>query len=350
VETIWAAAHAGHRPAQEMIDGRLQPHVEVPARAELVLAAVRDRDLGPVVEVADVAGEAAADRAAVERVHDPALVAFLESAWDQWAAEGRTWDALAYTFAGGGLPRGDEPASVDGRMGHWAFDAGTPITPGTWEAAWSSARAALAGARRVLSGQAASGAFALCRPPGHHATPDAFGGYCYLGNSAIAAQAMRDGGADRVAVLDVDYHHGNGTQAAFWDRPDVLTVSLHADPRQEYPYFTGHAQERGAGEGDGANRNHPLPWGTGFDRWSDALDDACRDVAAWGADTLVVPLGVDTHEHDPISRFLLRSDDYLRVGARIAELRLPTLFVLEGGYATDVIGTNVANVLEGFAR
>jgi acetoin utilization deacetylase AcuC-like enzyme len=347
VRTIWSAAHAGHRPAQEIIDGRLQPHVEIPTRAELVLEAVLERRLGPVEEVSTLAVDDAADRAAIERVHDPAFVRFLETVWGDWTAEGRTWDAMPYIWSGAALPRGAEPSALDARLGHWAFDAGTPITGGTWAAAWWSARAALAGARAVLGGQERA-AFALCRPPGHHATPEAFGGYCYLGNSAIAAQAMRDGGAARVAVLDVDYHHGNGTQSTFWDRPDVLTISLHADPRQEYPYFTGHEAETGGGAGEGANRNLPLPWGTGFDRWSEALDAACAEVATSGADALVVPLGVDTHEADPISRFRLQSPDYLRIGARIANLELPTLFVMEGGYATDVIGTNVANVLEGF--
>jgi acetoin utilization deacetylase AcuC-like enzyme len=348
MRTIWSAAHAGHRPAQEVIDGRLQPHVDVPARAELVLAAVADRALGPVDEVSTLTLDDVADRAAVERVHDAGFVRFLEGLWDDWTAGGRTWDAMPYIWSGSALPRGPEPEALDARLGHWAFDAGTPITAGTWPAAWWSARTALAGARAVLAGEERA-LFALCRPPGHHATPDAFGGYCYLNNSAIAAQAFRDGGAARVAMLDVDYHHGNGTQSVFWERDDVLTISLHADPRQEYPYFTGHAAERGAGRGAGANHNHPMPWGTGFDRWSEALDAACGEVAAWGADVLVVPLGVDTHEDDPISRFRLQTPDYLRVGARIAALGLPTLFVLEGGYATDAIGVNVANVLEGFA-
>jgi acetoin utilization deacetylase AcuC-like enzyme len=333
-----------------VIDGRLQPHVEVPARAELVLAAVRERALGPVEEVAAVAGDERTDRAAVERVHDPAFVAFLESIWADWTGEGRTWDAMPYVWSGVALPRSEvAPEALDARLGHWGFDAGTPITGGTWDAAWWSARTALAGARLLLGGER-DGVFALCRPPGHHATPSAFGGYCYLGNSAIAAQALRDGGAATVAVLDVDYHHGNGTQATFWERSDVVTISLHADPRQEYPYFTGHEGERGAAAGEGANHNLPMPWGTGFDRWSEALDAGCAVVADSGADALVVPLGVDTHEDDPISRFRLQTDDYLRVGARIAELGVPTLFVLEGGYATDVIGINVANVLEGFGR
>jgi acetoin utilization deacetylase AcuC-like enzyme len=348
VRTIWSVAHTGHRPASEIIDGRLQPHVEVPARAELVLAAVRQRRLGEVVEVAQVAAaDPSADRGAVERVHDPAFVHFLETVWGEWDAAGRTWDALPYVWPGPALSRGDEPAALDGRLGHWAFDAGTPITAGTWDAAWWSARCAIGGARALLGGE--TSAFALCRPPGHHAGPASYGGYCYLANAAIAAQVLRDGGASRVAVLDVDYHHGNGTQSVFWDRSDVLTVSLHADPRQEYPYFTGSVGERGAGEGEGFNRNLPMPWGTAFDVWSDVFTDACREVVAFGADALVVALGVDTHEDDPISRFRLHSPDYLRIGAKIARLRLPTLFVLEGGYATEVIGLNVVNVLEGFA-
>ena len=216
------------------------------------------------------------------------------------------------------------------------------------DAAWAASRVALAAQHAVADG-AAEAAFALCRPPGHHAAATAYGGYCYLNNAAIAAQSFVDGGAERVAVIDVDYHHGNGTQSIFWERPDVLTVSLHADPRQEYPYFLGHADETGGGAGAGANLNLPMPWGTGFDRWFAALDDACGVVSRFGPDAVVVPLGVDTHEADPISHFELRSDDYLRVGARLAALGRPAVFVLEGGYATDVIGTNVANVLSGFA-
>jgi acetoin utilization deacetylase AcuC-like enzyme len=347
MRTIWSVAHTGHRPASEIIDGRLQPHVEVAARAELVLAAVRQRRLGEVVEVAQFASaDPTADRAAIERVHDPDFVRFLETVWGEWDAAGRNWDALPYVWPGPALPRGAEPQALDGRLAHWAFDAGTPITAGTWDAAWWSARCALAGARTLLEG--ATSAFALCRPPGHHAGPASYGGYCYLANSAIAAQALLDGGARSVAVLDVDYHHGNGTQAVFWERPDVFTLSLHADPRQEYPYFTGAVTERGAGEGEGFNRNLPMPWGTAFDVWSDALTEACQAVAAYGPDVVVVPLGVDTHEDDPISRFRLQSPDYLRMGAKIARLRRPTLFVLEGGYATEVIGLNVTNVLEGF--
>lgn len=344
MKTIWSSQHRQHAPAHELIDGEVRSHVEIPERAELVLSAVRDAALGDVVELSG-----AVDRAAIERVHDPRFVAFLERAWSDWIADGRTYEALPMVWPTHAMRRtpGEEPDVIDGRLAHWSFDAGTPITSGTWPAALASAGVALAATRLVLAGE--RHAFALCRPPGHHAAADAYGGYCYLNNSAIAAQALRDAGAERVAVLDVDYHVGNGTQTIFYDRPDVLTISLHADPRQEYPFFLGRVDERGAGAGDGFHRNLPMPWGTGFDVWSAALDDACNEIERFAPDALVVPLGVDTHVSDPISRFTLETADYLRVGARIAALGAPTVVVLEGGYATDVIGVNVANVLRGLA-
>ena len=205
---------------------------------------------------------------------------------------------------------------------------------------------ALTGQKLVAQGERA--AFALCRPPGHHAGADTYGGYCFLNNAAIAAQALRDGGAERVAILDVDYHHGNGTQAIFYDRADVLFLSLHGHPAQEYPYFAGYAEETGAGAGEGFNRNFPMRWGTGFDVWGDALEQSCRRASAYRPDALVVSLGLDTFEGDPISHFKLESEDYLRVGARIAALGLPTLFVMEGGYAVEALGVNTVNVLSGF--
>jgi acetoin utilization deacetylase AcuC-like enzyme len=198
----------------------------------------------------------------------------------------------------------------------------------------------------VLAGQRA--AFALTRPPGHHATRACYGGYCFFNNAAIAAQALRDGGAARVCVLDVDYHHGNGTQEIFYDRGDVMVVSLHSDPVQEYPYFCGYADETGAGDGDGANLNVPLPWGTDAAHYAEALDAALRRIASFGTDALVVSLGVDTYKGDPISRFLLDSGDFLDIGRRIAGLKKPTLFVMEGGYAVEAIGVNLVNVLQGF--
>ena len=200
----------------------------------------------------------------------------------------------------------------------------------------------------ALLRQGERAAFALCRPPGHHAAAAAMGGYCYLNNAAIAVQALRDLGVARVAVLDVDYHHGNGTQSIFYDRADVFFVSLHGDPRVEYPYFLGHADERGSGTGLGCNLNLPLPLGTAWSGYGPALDGACQAIATYGPEVLVVSLGVDTFEADPISKFKLTSDDYLRIGRRIASLRRPTLFVFEGGYAVDAVGVNAVNVLQGF--
>ncbi|MFQ5985665.1 MAG: histone deacetylase family protein, partial [Alphaproteobacteria bacterium] len=189
---------------------------------------------------------------------------------------------------------------------------------------------------------------AVSRPPGHHAAPDLYAGYCFLNNAAIAAQAVRDGGAERVAVLDVDYHHGNGTQMIFYDRADVLFVSLHGHPKQEYPYFLGYEDETGQGAGQGFNANYPMRWGTAWDAYAEALDSGLQRIGDFGPEVLVVSLGVDTFEKDPISHFKLKSEDYLELGRRIARLGLPTLFVMEGGYAVEEIGVNVVNVLTGF--
>ncbi|MEI8158886.1 MAG: histone deacetylase family protein, partial [Burkholderiales bacterium] len=229
----------------------------------------------------------------------------------------------------------------------YSFDAGTPFTAGTWVAARAGANCALSAAQRLLLGDRAS--FALSRPPGHHAGADFFGGYCFLNNAALAAQHLRAAGMVKVAVLDIDYHHGNGTQAIFYERPDVLFVSIHGDPRTEYPFYLGHADERGFGAGLGANLNLPLPRGTGFAVWSQALDTALCAIGEFGANALVVSLGLDTFVGDPISGFTLGSDDYLQVGRRIAAARLPTAFVFEGGYAVAEVGVNAVNVLEGFA-
>jgi acetoin utilization deacetylase AcuC-like enzyme len=176
------------------------------------------------------------------------------------------------------------------------------------------------------------------------------GGYCYLNNAAIAAQSLLDHGAKRILVLDVDYHHGNGTQSIFYRRGDVSFVSLHGDPAVEYPSFLGYADELGEGEGLGHNHNFPLPHGTDWSSYGPALDQAIAIGQAYRPDAVIVSLGVDTFEQDPISRFKLRSEDYLRIGERIASLGRPTLFVFEGGYAVDEVGLNAVNVLQGYEQ
>ncbi|HNW03257.1 MAG TPA: histone deacetylase family protein, partial [Burkholderiaceae bacterium] len=230
----------------------------------------------------------------------------------------------------------------------FSFDAGSPLTSGTWVAAREGAFCALSAAHAVADG--ARGAFSLSRPPGHHAGADFFGGYCFLNNAALAAQALRDRGMKRVAVLDIDYHHGNGTQAIFYERPDVFFSSIHGDPYTEYPFFLGYADEKGSGAGLGCNQNLPLPRGTGFETWRSALRVALHEIATFKADALVVSLGLDTFEGDPISGFHLKRDDYLRVGEDLADAGLPTIFVFEGGYAVAEVGVNAVNVLEGFQQ
>src|SRR5690606_4502988 len=224
-----------------------------------------------------------------------------------------------------------EPENFIARLGLYSMDNGSPLACGTWAAAKAGADAAASAAAHVAAG--ARAAFCCTRPPGHHAGPDFMGGYCFLNNAAVAAQWLRNEGAARVAVLDVDYHHGNGTQSIFYDRADVLFVSIHGDPRTEYPFYLGHADETGAGLGAGCNLNLPLPAGTDAATWFAALEQACARIAAHGTQALVVSLGLDAFEGDPISRFLLASADFSRLGERLARLGLPTVFVLEGGYA-----------------
>ena len=192
--------------------------------------------------------------------------------------------------------------------------------------------------------------FALCRPPGHHAGSDFYGGYCFLNNAAIATQAFRDGGAQKVAVLDVDYHHGNGTQEIFYGRGDVFFASLHGHPAQEYPYFLGYEDETGEGAGEDCNANYPLRWGTEWSAYETALDDALSRIRRYGPEAIVVSLGVDTFKDDPISKFKLDSPDYSKIGRKVAALGLPTLFIMEGGYAVEEIGINAVNVLVGFEQ
>ena len=238
------------------------------------------------------------------------------------------------------------PANIEGKIGYYGSSTETAISPGTWEAAYAGAQVALTAAERVRSG--APAAFALCRPPGHHAASDMFGGYCFLNNAAIATQYLRDKGAARVAILDVDFHHGNGTQDIFDSRDDVLFVSLHGDPMETFPYYLGHATETGSGAGEGYTLNFPMPPGTPYAVWRQSLAQGLARIADFAPDLLVVSLGVDAFERDPISFFKLTSADFHSMGTEIATAGLPTLFVMEGGYAIDEIGVNAVNVLEGF--
>ena len=347
MKTFYNHLHAQHQGKVEMFRGALVPCFEVPARADHVLAELQRRHLGTVE------APHAFDDSALTAIHSPRYLNFLATAWSQWVAldpANANTDILPSVWPTRTFRTDIEPDNFAAKVGLYSFDAGSPFTSGTWVAARAGAHCALSAAQQVLAGDRA--AFALSRPPGHHAGADFFGGYCFLNNAALAAQYLlnqgQTAGIKKVAILDVDYHHGNGTQAIFYDRHDVFFASIHGDPRTEYPFYLGHADEVGAGAGVGANLNLPLARGTDFAAWSDALTHALAAIAGFGADALVVSLGLDTFEGDPISGFRLKSDDYLRMGERLAQVGLPTVLVFEGGYAVEEVGTNAANVLEAF--
>ena len=333
MRTFFDRRQLAHAPAQELHNGAFIPYAEHPGRAESILAAI-----GATEPVADH-GEAP-----LRAVHSEAYLAFLWSAFSDWRAAGRPGDAAGYAWP---VARRRPLAleRIDARLGLYSFDATSPIAEGTWDAVYWGAQAALTALDDLLAGERA--AFAFCRPPGHHCGADYLGGYCYLNNAAIAAGAAVAAGR-RAAILDVDYHHGNGTQDIFYERGDVLFVSIHADPRTDYPFFWGHADETGEGEGEGSTLNLPLPRGTTMADYVPALDRALARVAAHAPDLLVLSFGADTYEGDPISYFRIATADYAALGRRVASLGLPTLIVMEGGYAVDQLGANVVEFLAGF--
>jgi acetoin utilization deacetylase AcuC-like enzyme len=312
---------------------------ESAARAQIVLERVREQGLGEVIAPTQFG------LSPLLRVHDDQYLDFLSTAWSDWLAAENRGEAIPDVWPSRRM-RPQRPNSITGKLGYYAMAAETSISEGTWEAARAAADVSLTGAELLKNG--ARSAFALCRPPGHHAARDLFGGYCFINNAAAAAQFLRDGGAERVAILDVDFHHGNGTQDIFYERADVLFVSLHADPKDDFPYFSGYADETGMNAGNGFTLNLPLPTGTSFEAWQAALRTALTRIQTFKADALVVSLGVDTYVNDPISSFRLASSDFATYGRMIGAISLPTLFVLEGGYAVEEIGVNVVNVLTGF--
>ena len=340
MKTVYTEKHKLRDAKTELYGGQLVPPFECPVRAEYVIDRVKAVGLG------DVLGPKEFGLEPVHRIHTPDFVQFLENCWQEWKAEGFEGEAIATAWPSKRLWSDRVPNNIDGKIGYYCLAAETSISDGTWEAARASADVALTAQQLIGEGERA--AFALCRPPGHHAASDMFGGYCFLNNAAIAAQAFLDQGAGRVAILDVDFHHGNGTQDIFYGRDDVFFLSLHGQPEDAFPYFLGYREESGRDRGEGFTSNYPLAPGTSYDSWGAALDDACEKIANYGPDALVISLGVDTFKNDPISFFKLESDDYLTYGERIAKLGLPTLFIMEGGYAVEEIGINAVNVLQGF--
>lgn len=321
----------------EVHDGVMADSSEGPARADMIADTLRTGD-HEFVEPDEL------DPDLVRRVHDPDYVDFLAGAWDEWVAEGRDAPAaMGFMWPARGFAD-RRPASLVGRLGWYSFSADTSIVAGTASAVESSAAIAMTAADRLVDGDDAS-VYALCRPPGHHASADQFGGYCFFNNAAIAAQRLLDRGHERVGILDVDYHHGNGTQSITYDRADIVFASIHASPDEEFPWFAGFADETGEGAGAGANLNLPLSKGAGTGTWFTALADALVFLAESDLDALVVSLGVDIYEDDPLGTFQLTTADFAKVANEIGMLALPTVIVQEGGYATGAIGDNVAAFL-----
>ncbi|MBA3834411.1 MAG: histone deacetylase family protein [Pseudomonadota bacterium] len=329
MRAFWDDRQRAHSPAGEFFNGKLHPAAEHSGRVDAILAAI-----GPTETPGDCGFEP------LLAVHSAPYVEFLQSAHERWLEAGRDGDAFPYTFPVVGR-RPLDLGRIDALLGAYSFDTSSPIGPGTWEAAYWSAQTALAALRALLDGERS--AFALCRPPGHHSGSDYCGGYSYLNSAAICAEAAIADGRRRVAILDVDYHHGNGTQDIFAGRDDIAFASIHADPATDYPFFWGHSDESG-----GNVLNLPLARGTDWSGYEPALTRALDWIERFEPDLLIVCYGADTHEADPISHFKLKTSNYGPMARRIASLGLPTAIVMEGGYAVDALGANVAEFLSGF--
>lgn len=338
MKVIYNAAQKHHYPRHFVASGVTTANPEQPERADRLFAAALAAGLAHEETVDQGLGP-------ISAVHTAEYVEFLINAHRRWSLRaGASPEVVPNVHPGGRFPVG-YPRSVDGQAGYHMADTACPISAETWEAARLSASTAVQATRHVLDG--ASAAYALCRPPGHHAFADMAGGFCYVNNSAVAAQVLRSA-HDRVAILDVDLHHGNGTQGIFYARGDVLTVSIHVDPLRFYPFFWGYADERGEGAGLGCNLNLPLPRRTADAGYLEALDRALERVRAFAPGALVVALGLDAFEEDPFGGLAVTTAGFARIGERIAGLRVPTVIVQEGGYLCDALGDNLASFLAGF--
>jgi acetoin utilization deacetylase AcuC-like enzyme len=342
MKAFWDPVQLTHSPQFFLQRGQVRPNFEIPGRAEALLAGCRALGL-------EIAAPPAPDRAALEAVHDAAYLDWLRDAPAAWAALDDAGPEILPNihpspemFASGARPAQSEI----GRAGWFTADTSCPVGPHTWPAALAAAACALSAADETAGGR---DSYALARPPGHHAYGARAGGHCYLNNAALAAERLRAHGARRVAILDIDSHHGNGTQGVFWNRGDVLFASVHGDPAGYYPWYTGHADEQGAGAGVGCNRNFPLAAGTGDLGWLAALDAAVRAVSRYGPDALVVSLGFDASRDEPLRYLAVTDEGFARAGAAIGRMDVPAAFIQEGGYNTGRLGKQLEVFLGAFA-
>ncbi len=340
MQIYFSDQHSVHAPGAFVSRGQVTANPETPDRAEALLSSAREAGH-------ELIRARAFGLEPVRAVHDGGYLSFLENAWQDWSAlPNHAPEVIPNVHPGRNMS--GLPDAIVGRAGYYQADCACPIGPGTWVGIQASADCALSAARDVMDGGAGGYAYALCRPPGHHAYADMAGGFCFLNNSAIAAQYCRDQGAGRVAIVDVDVHHGNGTQGIFYSRGDVLTASLHGDPREFYPFFAGYREETGEGDGRGFNVNIPLPRGTGDDAFVENLQDVLTTVIGFQPDVLVVALGLDASEHDPLAFLAITTDGFRRIGGALGAMNLPTVMVQEGGYLSEYLGPNLAAALAGF--
>jgi len=344
MKVVYTPAHLLHDPHSEIEKGTVHSPFEHIGRGEVIREVLsadsRFEMLSPSEWGIDV----------INAVHNPGLQRFFTTAWQEYQdIIGPTREVTPEVFYRPSLRHkmadGVEPVSITGRLGWWCFETTTPLTEGTYAAARGAVDTAMTAMQLVLDGERA--AYGLCRPPGHHATTDLYGGYCFFNNAAIVAHHVASTTGVKVAVLDVDYHHGNGTQEIFYDRDDVMYVSLHGDPSRAYPYTIGYADETGTGRGLGSTVNVPLAARTDDDKYVDALADAVAKIQAFGAQMVVVSLGLDTFITDPICDLSVTTDGFRRSGEVVAALGLPTVVLQEGGYDVDKLGINVQSWLVG---
>ena len=337
MKVVYNEAQKRHYPKNFVSSGVVTQNPEMPERADRLFASALEAGLQHEVTVDQ-------GLAGISAVHAPEYIEFLMGAHERWShRKGASPEVIPNVHPGRNAP--GYPRSVDGQAGYHMADTACPISAETWDAVKLSASTAVQATAHVLAGEPS--VYALCRPPGHHAFADMAGGFCYVNNSGVAAQALR-AVHDRVAILDVDLHHGNGTQGMFYHRPDVMTVSLHCDPARFYPFFWGHEGERGEGAGLGYNMNLPLARHSADDAFLAALDRGIDRIRAYAPGGLVVALGLDAYEGDPFGGLSVTTDGFARIAEKIAALRLPTVIVQEGGYLCDDLGRNLASFLAGF--
>ena len=339
MKVFYSEQHRQHQPPFEVFDGGVRvPYLENSDRMDRILGSLRSVKWADIIEPLDFGLDP------ILAVHDKEYLDFLASAWTEWLASNPTDSStlIPATFALRRQPQ--KPKSLLGLAGYYIMDLSACIVEGTYQAALSSANSALSAAEAVADGERV--AFALCRPPGHHAGKDYAGGYCFINNASVAANWLSAKG--RVAVLDIDYHAGNGTQDIFYARDDVLTISIHADPDFEYPHFVGFADERGKGRGFTFHQNFPLPKGTGDAEYLQTLDKAISLLDGFKPSYLVVSAGMDIYADDPLGTIKVTTEGIGMIGKRIASMHLPTVIVMEGGYANEMLGKNILALLSAF--